>query len=65
MAKVLKMSKQRILGSDLHQSSWVGRRVLLVSHFSPNMRHRIGESTDVVIWKLVSMGRTAGFVGKV
>lgn len=47
----------------MQKSSGVSRRVLLVSHFSPDMRHTIGESTKMVIWKLVDV-LTAGIVGR-
>lgn len=49
----------------MQKSSMVSRRVLLASHFSPDMRHRIGQSTKMVIWKLVNIGRTAGIVSRI
>lgn len=58
-------AKERIWRSDLQKSSRVSGRVLLVSHFSPDTRHRTGESTNIVIWKLVNMGRRSVIVGSI
>lgn len=58
-------AKGRIWRNDLQKSSRVSGRVLLVSHFSPDTRHRTGESTNIVIWKLVNMERRAVIVGRV
>lgn len=58
-------AKERILRSDLQKSSIVSRMVLVVSDFSPDVRHRTGESTMTVIWNSVSMSRRAGIVASV
>lgn len=58
-------AKERFLRSDLQKSSMVSRRVLMVSNFSPDMRHRTRESTMTVIWNAVKMSRRASIVARV